>query len=86
VIRDSETEIKGTIYNKINQILAYADDIVLVARSIDSLKETMRKLMKAAGVLGLTINMQMTKYMEVTKKSTNTKMFKINGHVYERVK
>jgi hypothetical protein len=29
VIRDSELETKGTIYNKSTQILAYIDDILL---------------------------------------------------------
>ena len=35
---------------------------------MEALKEKMKKLMKAAWVIGLTINMQKTKYMEVTKK------------------
>jgi hypothetical protein len=39
---------------------------------MEALKETMKKVMKAAWVMGLTINMQKTKYMEVTKK-TNVK-------------
>ena len=56
VIRDSEIETKGTIYNKNTQILAYADDMVIVGRSIGALKETMKKLMKASWVLGLTKN------------------------------
>ena len=41
--------------------------IVTAGRSIDELKETMKKLMKAAQVMGFTINMQTTKYMERTK-------------------
>jgi hypothetical protein len=35
---------------------------------MEALKETMQKVMKAAWVMGLSINMQKTKYMEVTKK------------------
>jgi hypothetical protein len=42
--------------------------------------------MTAAGVMGLAINMQQTKYMEVNKKSTNTKMLKTDDQEYERVK
>jgi sorting nexin-29 len=68
VIRDSEIKTKGTIFNKSTQILAYADYIVTVRRSLEALKETMKKVMKATWVMGLTINMQKTKYMEVTKK------------------
>jgi hypothetical protein len=41
----------------------------------------MKKFMKAAQV-----NMQKTKYMEVTKGPTNTKMIKIDYQECERVK
>ena len=38
---------------------------------MEALKETMKKVMKAAWVMGLTIHMQTTKYVEVTKISRN---------------
>jgi sorting nexin-29 len=82
IVSDSEIETKGTIYNKSTQILAYADDIVTVGRSTDTLK----KLMKATQVMGLTVNTQKTKYVEVTKRPTNTKMLIIGNQQYERVK
>jgi sorting nexin-29 len=44
VVRDSDTETKGTVYNKSTQILTYADDTVIVGRSIDAVKETMKQL------------------------------------------
>jgi sorting nexin-29 len=69
VIRDSGIETKGTIYNKTIQILAYADDIVLVGRNIGVLKEAIKNLSKPAKKMGLTINLQKTKYMEAKKKS-----------------
>jgi hypothetical protein len=34
----------------------------------------MKKIMEAAQVMGLTVNMQKTKYIEVTKRPTYTKM------------
>jgi len=37
--------------------------------SIDALKETIKKLMKVAWVMRLTINLQKTYDMEVTKKT-----------------
>lgn len=52
---------------------------------MEALKETMKEVMKAARVVGLTINMHNTKYMEVTKK-TKAKMLKIDDQEYERVK
>jgi len=86
VIKDSEIETKGTTYNKSSQTLAYTDDIVTGGRSIEALKETMKKSTKTAQVMGLTINMQKTKYMEVTKKPTNTQMLKTDDQEYGWVK
>ena len=66
LVKDSEIETKGTVYNKSTQTVAHASDIV-TGRSTDVLKETMNELMKAAQVMGLTINRQKTKYIEVRK-------------------
>jgi len=74
------------MYNKSSQTLAYTNDIVTVGRSIEALKEIMKKSMKTAQVMGLTINMQKTKYMEVTKKPTNAEMLKTDDQEYGKVK
>jgi hypothetical protein len=42
--------------------------------------------MKAAQAVGLTVNMQKTKYMVVTKRPTNTEVLIIDDQQYERVK
>jgi hypothetical protein len=47
------------------------------------LKETIKKLIKAAQIIGLTINMRKTKYLEVTK---NQVILKEYDQEYERVK
>jgi sorting nexin-29 len=86
VIKHSEIESKGTVYKKGAQILSHTDNIVRVARSMYVLKETVKKLMKAEWVMGLTVNMQKTKHMEVTKQPTSTEMSKIVGQEYERAK
>jgi len=39
----------------------------------------MKKLRKAEQVMGLAVNMQKTKYMEVTQKPTNTNMLKTDN-------
>jgi len=46
----------------------------------------MKKSTKTEQVMGLTINMQKTKYMEITKEPTNTKMLKTDDQEYGRVK
>jgi len=53
-------------YNKSTQsthILAYADDVTRVGIPTDTLKETMKKLMKVGSVMKLRVNMHKTKYM-----------------------
>ena len=79
VIKDSEIETKGTIFIKRIQICVYADDIVAVWRSTDSMKEAINKLMKAEKVMKFTNKMQKKKYMEVIQKPTNTNMLKTDN-------
>jgi len=62
------TSSPDTLYNKRTQIVAHADGIV-TGRSTDVLKETMKELMKAAQAMGLAINTQKTKYIEVRKNN-----------------
>ena len=68
IIRDAKLETKGTIYSKSIQILAYADDIVIVGRTINSVKEACLALSKVASNMGLIINEEKTKFMQVTSK------------------
>jgi hypothetical protein len=46
----------------------------------------MKKLTKATQVMGLTVSMRKTKYMEVTKRPTDSKRIVIGNQQYERVK
>jgi hypothetical protein len=45
-------------------MLAYADDIVSMGRTAGVLKEPIINLSKEANKMGLTINLQIPKYME----------------------
>ena len=65
---ESEMENNGRILNKNAQILGEADDIVIGRNSIFELKEIMKQLMKSEQVMR--INMQKTKHVEITKKSS----------------
>ena len=48
MIRDAKLETEGTIYSKSIRILAYADDIDIVGRTINSVKEAFLARSKAA--------------------------------------
>lgn len=58
-----EIDPGGTIFYKCSQILAYADDVAIVARSVRKLKETFTLLKENAEKIGLKINCGKTKYM-----------------------
>jgi len=68
VIRYAAVNIKGTIFYKSVQILAYADDIDIIGRTQSAMIETFTSLETAARSMNLLINQEKTKYMPVTKK------------------
>jgi sorting nexin-29 len=69
VIRDAAVNIRGTIFNKSVQIMAYADDIDIIGRTQSAMIEAFTSLEKAAKSMNLLINQEKTKYMPVTKNS-----------------
>ena len=56
-------DLRGDISLKPTQIVAYADDVALLARSLKALKEIFHKLQNEATLVGLNINEDKTKYM-----------------------
>jgi sorting nexin-29 len=56
VIRDANINTRGTIFFKSVQILAYADDIDIIARTETAMKEAFTNLEKAAKKMHLNIN------------------------------
>jgi sorting nexin-29 len=69
VIRDAAINIRGTIFYKSIQILAYADDIDVIGRTESAMIEAFTSLEKAAKDMNLFINQEKIKYMTVTKKN-----------------
>ena len=62
-IRDSGIDADGIIYHKSVQILAYADDIDIVARNSEALREAFLSLEAAAKEVGLVVNSKKTMYL-----------------------
>ena len=69
IIGDAAVTIRGTIFHKPVQILAYADDIDIIGRTRSATTEAFTSLEKVANSMSLHINQEKIKYMPVTKKS-----------------
>jgi len=69
-VRNAGIQTSGTIFYKSVQLLAYADDMDIIAISRTTLKEAFLSLERAAGEIGLRINEKKTKYL-TTRESKN---------------
>ena len=63
VIQDLGIQTRGTIFFKAVQILAYADDTDLMARTTPGLNKAFINLEKSARNMGLVINQEKTVYI-----------------------
>lgn len=85
VIRDCE--FRGTIADHPVQVIAYADDIAIIAKSKKYLKEAALKLITGAEKRGLKINQKKTKYMNIdrTRADKEKKELKLGEYQFEEV-
>jgi len=74
-VRNAGIQMSGTVFYKSVQLLAYADDTDLIARSRTALKETFLSLERAAGEMGLRINEKKTKYSTTRESKKSTEVF-----------
>jgi endonuclease/exonuclease/phosphatase family metal-dependent hydrolase/ribosomal protein S28E/S33 len=70
VIRRIPVDTKGTLLFKSTQVVAYADDINIMARSLVGAKEVLVNLDSSAREVGLRINENKTKVMTQTRRNT----------------
>ena len=62
--------IRGDVSLKLKQIVGYTDDVALLAGSLKALKEIFYKLENKATLVGLSINEDKTKYMQIKRMGT----------------
>jgi hypothetical protein len=62
-------DIRENISTKVEQINAYADDVVIISRNLKALEEALWELDNTAQEIGLTVSQEKTKYMRVSKKT-----------------
>jgi hypothetical protein len=84
VIRNMEINPGATIFNRTRQYMAYADDIVVIGRSVGTLNEVHMQMQTAASAVGLEININKTKYMRTKKGNVVVKSdMTLNGPTFE---
>ncbi|KAE8737168.1 hypothetical protein FOCC_FOCC017371, partial [Frankliniella occidentalis] len=71
------------------RLMAYADDIVILAPERGQLEEAMRILIKECEEIGLAVNQEKTKYMPAThdpQTEGDKEPMRVEGHSYEAVR
>jgi len=61
-------DLRGNISTRLRQLTAYADDILITARTRQSLIDTFHQLKNNSMEVGLIINEKKTKYLKSIKK------------------
>lgn len=87
VMRRTVTDMNATLMNKTVQIIGYADDLNILERSVDAIKETFENLEVAAGDVGLRINESKTKLLIQSRKRRERmeQSIALAGHNFEVV-
>jgi hypothetical protein len=80
-------EKNNTILNRLTQICGYADDILVIARSLPALETLCIELSREAGRVGLVLSPDKTTYMRFSASPSRRSMKEatINGVTYEGV-
>ena len=78
---------RGTILHRSSQLCAYADDIVIIARNVQTLRECFKDLESRASNVGLQINDSKTKYLIISTNVSKRKPrnIDIEGKTFEGV-
>jgi len=84
VINDilKQLELRGNISTRLKQCSACADDILITARTEQTMTDTFKKLKSISLQFGLIVNDNKTKYMKCTRKETQLdKLIVDNKHI-----
>lgn len=75
-------EIRKMEVDKIDTILTYADDVVVLENSRNKVKQTSKKLLVAGKVIGLEVNQEKTKYMCISRNDSNDLSLQVNSYIF----
>jgi hypothetical protein len=75
---------RGTIYTNSNQICAYADGIVIITTSRETIIEIYKEIEEKARKIGLKVNERKTKYMIISTSESKRKpqYLKVEGKLF----
>lgn len=86
VIRESNVETSGTIFRKLSQLLGYADDLDLIGRNVDIVKENFTNIEEKGAEFGFKVSEKKTKYMTTSlSDSRSIDTLEVNGKHFETV-
>lgn len=78
VMRNSKTKRNNNILKDSYQVMAYADDLIIISRTKEELKNVFQNIEKEARTYGLEVNEGKTKYLVTTTKNALSD-FKLNN-------
>lgn len=68
IMRETQLNVTNSIFTRNIQILAFADDIVIIGRKAQDVKEAFSKIVASSAKFNLRVNDTKTKYMIVSKR------------------
>jgi porphobilinogen deaminase len=78
-------EIRGNISIRLKRLSAYADDVLIMARTKQTLIDTFLKLKNEALKYGLIVNENKTKYLKCTRKQIQDGKLSVESMQFEQV-
>lgn len=76
---------RGTLRTMGRQIVAYADDIAIVTKQRQLMEEIVNEITEEGGKMGLKINAEKTKLMEINPRRKTTNSVRLGDYNFERV-
>ena len=79
-------ELRGNISTRLRQCTAYADDILITARTAQAMIDTFVKLNNELQKYGLSVNVHKTKYLKCSRRQEQLKTINIENKETEQVR
>jgi len=76
-----QLELRGNISTRLKQCSAYAGDILITARTKQTMINTFKKLKNISLQFGLIVNENKTKYIKCTRKETQLDKLTVDKHI-----